>query len=332
MIEQDSLLTQSEIENPDDVDEQYQRLEEEKKSARKSAIQTVSGGLGLIALSIAIVVIWDMGWDSLFRNVFFFIGGIILVLGAYGLYEARTLTLEKITPDPQALEFEKQVAAKKPTYLIMMTGCLITVFLFQALQLKSSVEAAGLVKSNVWNGEIWRLFTCVTLHGSVWHIWMNSSAFWSFGKLVRTVSDRAYLPLVFLLSALSGSLFSLILLPNSTSVGASGGLMGYTGFLFVAGLRRKEALPKGFFKSILFNLFFIAAVGLVGFAFIDNAAHFGGLIAGAACGMIFIKKDEKTIPIKATKAVEITGLVVMLLIIVISIFSIAKIIKATIER
>jgi membrane associated rhomboid family serine protease len=329
MIEQDSLLTQSEIENSADAGDQYQRLEEEKKSARKSAIWTVIGGLGLIALSIAIVMIWDMGWHSLFRNVFFFIGGIVLVLGAYGLYQARTLTIEDITPDPQALQFDKEVAAKKPAYLFVMTACLVAVFIFQALELKNSVEAAGLVKSQVWNGEIWRLFTCITLHGGVWHLWMNCSALWSFGRLVRTVSDSAYLPVVFLLSALSGSLFSLMLLPNSTSVGASGGLMGYTGFLFVAGLRRKEALPKGFFKSILFNLFFIAAIGLVGFVFIDNAAHFGGLVAGAACGMTFIKKDEKYIPIKASRVVTITGFIVMLLIIAISIFSIAKILQMT---
>jgi membrane associated rhomboid family serine protease len=329
MTEQESLLTQSEIEKTVEAYEKQRQVESRKKSLQKESAWGIACGLALIALSAAIVIIWEQGLWSLFRNVLFFIGGIILVMSVYGLYKARTLTLEDITPDPQALKFEKQVAAKKPAYLVLMSTCMIAVFLSQFPDQKGSVEAAGLVKSEVWNGQIWRLLTGATLHGGVWHIWMNCSALWGFGRLVRTVSDRAYLPVVFLLSALSGSLFSLLLLPNSTSVGASGGLLGYAGFLFVVGLRRKEVLPKSFFKDILFDLCFIAAIGLVGFALIDNAAHFGGLLAGAGFGMAFVSKGEKNIPIKATRTLEIIGLLSMLAMIAVSVFSIIKIVKAT---
>jgi membrane associated rhomboid family serine protease len=63
------------------------------------------------------------------------------------------------------------------------------------------------------------------------------------------VASRYHLCLIFLLSALCGSFFSLFLLPNTTSAGASGGLMGLVGFLAMMGYRRKEKLPRGFFKQ-----------------------------------------------------------------------------------
>jgi membrane associated rhomboid family serine protease len=328
MIEQHSLPTPGEIAKSEDLNDRYRRLEGAKKSERTSAIKTIAGGFGLIALSLVIVIALNMGWQSMFRNVIFFIGGVLVVAGGYGLYKARTLTIEDITPDPQALKFEKQAAANKPAYLIILTTCLIGVFVVQFTNLPNSIQAAGLVKSEVWNGQVWRLLTCATLHGSYWHLWMNGSALWGLGRLVRVVSDSAFLSMIFLFSVLSGSLLSLLLLPGSTSVGASGGLMGYTGFLFIVGLRRKDALPKNFFKTILINLIFTAAVGLVGFALIDNAAHFGGLLAGAVCGLIFVNKQEKEIPIKASIAVEIVGAVCMGLSVVISVFSIIKILTA----
>src|SRR5688572_8924217 len=125
MTEQESLLTQSEIEKSVEAYEKQRQLEVCKKSLQKESAWAVECGLGLIALSAAIVIIWEQGLWSLFRNVFFFIGGILLVAGVYDFYKARTLTLEELTPDPQALRFEKQVAAKKPVYLVMMTACLI---------------------------------------------------------------------------------------------------------------------------------------------------------------------------------------------------------------
>jgi membrane associated rhomboid family serine protease len=37
----------------------------------------------------------------------------------------------------------------------------------------------------------------------------------------------------------------------------------------------------------------VGVFGLVGFAFVDNAGHFGGLVAGLFLGWLFLRKNEQ---------------------------------------
>ena len=73
------------------------------------------------------------------------------------------------------------------------------------------------------------------------------------------------------------------------TAGASGALFGLVGVLFVFGIKFRNELPEGFKRAfgtgllpiILINLF----IGFLGRQFIDNAAHLGGLLAGAAIAL-----------------------------------------------
>jgi membrane associated rhomboid family serine protease len=181
------------------------------------------------------------------------------------------------------------------------------------------------VKGATRQGEWWRLLTCATLHVNFIHIWMNGQALLGLGRLMESVASRYHLCLIFLLSALCGSFFSLLLLLNTTSAGASGGLTGLIGFLAVLGYRRKEELPKGFFKPMAISICFMGVIGLIGFAIIDNAAHLGGLVAGALCGVAMIKRVSREMPIGASDAVKALGVASLLAIAGISSSSILKI-------
>ena len=150
----------------------------------------------------------------------------------------------------------------------------------------SSADAAGLVKGAVWNeGEWWRLFTATVMHVGIWHILFNMLALLVLGAVVERVAGWHRMAIVFLLSALAGSLFSLVLLP-ATSVGSSGGIMGLLGFLLALGYMRRGVLPGGIVRSLLSGVGTIFVVGLVGFMIIDNAAHLGGLLCGALLGLL----------------------------------------------
>jgi membrane associated rhomboid family serine protease len=159
----------------------------------------------------------------------------------------------------------------------------------------SAIEAAGIVKQAVWQGEVWRLMTGTLLHGNLIHFLFNAIALLGLGKLVEAIAHRVYLPIIFLISALSGSLFSLIFLPDATSVGASGGILGLLGFLVVLAWKQRQYLPLAFGRMLLVNVVYIVAIGFLAREIIDNAAHFGGFVAGLLLGILLIPNSERTI-------------------------------------
>lgn len=244
-------------------------------------------GAGL-AVTLAAYAIWipDFG----FRSVLLLVPA-LLAMGVVGALTARRDALRtdaSAFPAARAWARHAEWIKDRPAWISRaMVGLLAVVFLVQMFNiLDVSIEMAGLVKPAVWNGEVWRLLTATLLHGNGTHIWMNCGALLAMGHLIEVHSRRDHLPLVFLVSALAGSVASVLLYPTATSVGASGGLMGFTGFLLVLGHRRRDALPPGFAGLAVFSIGATAALGVVGFAVIDNAAHLGGLVAGAVLGLV----------------------------------------------
>jgi rhomboid protease GluP len=193
-----------------------------------------------------------------------------------------------------------------PYYTYILLGCIAAVFLAQFLTSddpeffsvdRYSAFFAGFDKQQFLNGhEYWRILTGAAIHSGVLHVGMNSYALYSFGRLIETLSNRAHLAIVFILSALGGGILSLIFLPDATSVGASGGIVGFLSYLAVYAFRRRQFISPEFRKNLLMNIGFILIFGLVLFNKIDNYGHIGGLITGAVYGLVQIPGDEYVDP------------------------------------
>jgi membrane associated rhomboid family serine protease len=189
----------------------------------------------------------------------------------------------------------------------------------------TSAKLAGLDKSAVWHGEWWRLFTAPLLHGNPVHFLFNALALVGLGRLMEVLASKFYLVLVFAIAALTGSVFSLLLLPGVTSVGASGGLLGLIGFLAVLGIRRKQSLPPGFAKSIAINIALLAMMGIIAFSLIDNAAHLGGLVAGLVLGQWLVSRGDPSIPLQTAPAIKIGGTIALMLVFGFTVFAAVRI-------
>jgi membrane associated rhomboid family serine protease len=116
-------------------------------------------------------------------------------------------------------------------------------------------------------------------------------------------------------------------MPDTPSIGASGGVIGLFGFLGVYGYKNKQHLPPGFLRNIIINLFLIAGIGLIGYGYIDNAAHAGGLVVGAIYGLLTVRRNEGVRPKNASSLVGILGYISLLIIVVAAIFSIWRILS-----
>ena len=148
----------------------------------------------------------------------------------------------------------------------------------------NSLPRAALVKPAVFAGEVWRLLTAVYLHGNFWHFQANAVALLSFAALIEVYDRRARVALAFLVGALIGSVAS-TLLSATTSVGASGGVLGLAGYLFAVGVGPTSA-PSWLRRHLVRVFLATAVLGAIGYLFIDNAAHVGGAAGGVALGCV----------------------------------------------
>jgi len=186
------------------------------------------------------------------------------------------------------------------TTLVMtygLVGAIGAVWVFQIHTggLPRSIPIAGLVKPAARAGQWWRLLTATYLHGSLWHFWGNMAALRGLGGTIESYDRRLRVPLVYLASALGGSVVS-TLVTAKTSVGASGGIMGLCGYLLVLSSRQPHVAPPWIRSWMLAAFGGTAALGLFGFFFIDNAAHVGGALTGLLCGTMLIPAEGETQP------------------------------------
>jgi membrane associated rhomboid family serine protease len=154
----------------------------------------------------------------------------------------------------------------------------------------NGTAAAGLMKDRYLEGQWWRLFTAPFLHGNVAHFLMNASALAYLGKRMEVFARWPHLPLVFLFAACVGGEASARFV-HAPTVGASGGLMGWLGFLLVFESLHGRLVPRKAKRRLLAGVLLTGIIGLIGYRFIDNAAHLGGLCAGMLYALIVFPKS-----------------------------------------
>jgi membrane associated rhomboid family serine protease len=170
----------------------------------------------------------------------------------------------------------------------------LLVFMF-VLQLGYGMETTilefGLVKPLDFDNSAYRLITAAFVHGSLMHVFFNASVLYSFGDQFLKFANFWRLLGVFLICAIIGSFFSILMYPETTSVGASGGVLGVFGFIMSLALRNRDIFPKSFLRALIIYLVAIALLGLGAIRVIDNGAHLGGLLGGMALGLLYTKKQ-----------------------------------------
>jgi rhomboid protease GluP len=183
--------------------------------------------------------------------------------------------------------------------------------------------------------EWWRFVTPVFIHVNLPHVLINMYSLWVLGPWVEKLYGSAKFCVFWIVTGIAGVVASFLsVIPGSRpslissflikyadepSAGASGALFGLVGVLFVFGLKYRRELPDGFKRAfgtgmlpvILLNL----AIGFLGRGIIDNAAHLGGLVSGAAiAAVVSYKRPGQAASV--TIAWRVVQIVVLLLVVV----------------
>ena len=143
-------------------------------------------------------------------------------------------------------------------------------------------EALG-VKANdlIVQGQIWRLFTPMLLHGSILHIAFNMYALYAIGPGLERYYGRSRYLLLYILAGFAGNVASFMISPQP-SLGASTAIFGLLGAEGVFLYQNRQLFGPSAKRSLA-NVIMIAAVNLlIGLSpGIDNWGHVGGLVGGS---------------------------------------------------
>ena len=184
------------------------------------------------------------------------------------------------------LDFERRMRRAPPVTLATI-AVLALVFLAEvaqgALASRRGIVAAGaLVRERVAAGEYWRLLSATFLHGGVDHLVGNAIALYILGMVCEHAFGRSQFVLLYVVSALAGSLVSALTSPGP-SVGASGAIFGLQGAAIVLfRSHRDRLLLRDRRVGVVLAVWAIyTIVGGLMTPLIDNGAHVGGALGGA---------------------------------------------------
>jgi len=160
------------------------------------------------------------------------------------------------------------------------------------------VYLGAMYSPRVSEGEVWRLVSCLFLHGDGMHLLLNGLALYGLGRLCESVYGPIRFLWLFLVAGLCGSTLSWMG-GNTASVGASGSIFGLMGACIVFGYRYRLVLPPHigdmFRKKLLPWVGLNLMIGLM-IPFIDNLGHVGGLVGGAVMAQVISNRVIPSVP------------------------------------
>ena len=241
------------------------------------------------------------------------------VCGASTTYQPATYQRQNV-PDRETLKFARAILSRP--YKFTITFLIANVFVFLLMWHSSDMQNQPLwgefsiqvllaygaklnVLINAPNYQWWRFVTPMFVHVNLIHLLVNMYSLWMLGPYVEKLYGSAKFVVFWVLTGIAGVVASYLTVrpglagglgrfifkpEDHPSAGASGALFGLVGVLFVFGIKFRHELPEGFKRAfgtglipiIVINLF----IGFLGRRLIDNAAHLGGLLSGAALALV----------------------------------------------
>ena len=194
-----------------------------------------------------------------------------------------------------AKKLEKVFKTKVPYVTYLLIAINVIFFLVPVLmgQFDNILDAYCVHGPSIRAGQWYRIITGTLLHGGIMHLLFNNYSLYVLGSQLEGFFGKVKFTLIYIFSALCGSFLSITFSHGVGSVGASGAIFGLMGSLLYFGFYYRvylgQVVKSQILPLVLLNLF-------MGFMTpgIDNFAHIGGLIGGAAITMAIGVKDKSS--------------------------------------
>ena len=173
--------------------------------------------------------------------------------------------------------------------VVTLTMLALNVLVFIVVRTGSSRILSDLVLVPVLvESEPWRMLTSAFTHVQIFHIFSNLFMLYQLGPLLEQMLGRLRFTVLYLLSALGGSVAVWLLgAPGSATLGASGAVLGLVGALLV--ISRARGL------DVTWIVAYVAITAVISFTLpnISWEGHLGGFVTGAALGWLFLADTNR---------------------------------------
>ncbi len=201
-------------------------------------------------------------------------------------------------------KIQRQIAARQSMRIGTVTAGLmvicVVVFIFTGMGEKTDVVRlftfvplipvrGGYVfgdVSTIWTGQPWRLITPMFLHFGLLHILFNLWWLKDLGTAIERVFSARYLLILVLTIGVFSHVLEYVMSGPTTFGGMSGVVYGLFAFIWIRG-RLDPSFPYRMPQQLVTFMLIWLALGFTGWVGpIANWVHSGGLIAGAAWGVL----------------------------------------------
>ena len=193
-----------------------------------------------------------------------------------------------VNTNGQDADQEKSVPGGPAPVTVALVAINVTVFLVSAFVMPECLEYGMMDYDRVSEGQIYRLFTAMFLHGGVDHIVSNMISLYFMGALVERTAGSLKFSVLYMMSGVAGNIasyyFEMLSGCRYTSVGASGAIYGIMGAVIILALKKRSGLnatKRRLFIAVAYCIY--SSFAMPG---IDYAAHIGGLICGLTMGTV----------------------------------------------
>ena len=159
----------------------------------------------------------------------------------------------------------------------------------QAFALSTILRFGG-IAGTLAQAQPWRYLSAVFVHFNLLHVGMNCFVLVAVGATAERELGKARFVLLFVLTGVLGFVASDVWAGgiSGPTAGASGAVFGLFGSVIGIAFARRDPNWK---QVLLQNVIWIVVLSFMGS--VNNAAHVGGLIAGALLGFSFNKEPRK---------------------------------------
>jgi rhomboid protease GluP len=183
-----------------------------------------------------------------------------------------------------------------PIVSLSMIGLLILCFFFQSkvgatYSLSKLASLFSISSEAVHNGHFLRLITANLFHVNLGHLLSNIVGLLFFSTFLEIMVGRSRVTIIMLLSAIGGTIGSLLFHMVYCMVGSSTILFGVFGGLGVLIVKYRGELHRFLIPAVIIwciSLILLSTLGYISLEIVDQGAHAGGIVAGILSTWIIV--------------------------------------------